>query len=181
MIVIVIPAKGDSTRLPKKNMAIINGLPMIDYAIQQALASDKADAIYVSTDSDEIARYAHVKGIEVIIRPNSLGGETPLLDVLKHALNKIDNINVQTVVCLQVDHPDRNIKVDEAIECFARENVDKLYSTEANGTKNGAQFLVSRHYIETGNARSEFCVIDDCTNIHYPEDLQRAAQNLLKR
>ena len=86
MIVIVIPAKGGSNRLPNKNMAPINGRPMIDYAIDDALASRRAAAVYVSTDSDAIAAFAASRNIPVLRRPETLGGEVPIIDVYRHAL-----------------------------------------------------------------------------------------------
>jgi CMP-N-acetylneuraminic acid synthetase len=85
MIVIVIPAKGASNRLPNKNMTPINGRPMLDYAIEGALASKRAAAVYVSTDSDAIAAHAAACGIKVIRRPESLGGEVPIIEVYRHA------------------------------------------------------------------------------------------------
>lgn len=182
MIVVVIPAKGASNRLPNKNMAPINGRPMIDYAIDDALASKRAGAVYVSTDSDAIAAHAGTRGIPVIRRPESLGGEAPIIEVYRHALaNMDDGGKVAVVVGLQPDHPDRNVSVDDAIEHFERENADVLNSTEADGTKNGAHYVLSRYFVDTGEARRKVTIVDDCTNIHFPDDLKRASERLTDR
>ena len=182
MIVIVIPAKGASNRLPNKNMAPINGRPMIDYAIDDALASRRASAVYVSTDSDVIAAQGAKRGISVLRRPESLGGEVPIIEVYRHALANIpNNKDVQIVVGLQPDHPDRDISVDESIAIFEREAADVLKSTEANGIKNGAHYVLSRHFVDTGKERKSVTIIDDCTNVHFPADLDRASKRLAAR
>jgi CMP-N-acetylneuraminic acid synthetase len=182
MIVIIIPAKGASNRLPNKNMTPINGRPMIDYAIDDALASKRASAVYVSTDSEAIATHATARGLPVIRRPESLGGEVPIIEVYRHAIANMPNgADVSVVVGLQPDHPDRDVSVDESIAIFERENVDVLNSTEADGTKNGAHYVLSRHFVNTGEARRKATIVDNCTNIHFPADLRKASERLSER
>lgn len=182
MIVIVIPAKGHSNRLANKNMTAINGRPMLDYTIDQAGASSRADAVYVSTDSDDIAAHAETRDIAVIRRPVSLGGEVPINEVYRHAVANMPNGgDVSVLVGLQPDHPDRNVSVDEALDRFERADADVLNSVEADGTKNGAHYVLSRHFVDTGEARKTVTIVDDCTNIHFPEDLERAARELAGR
>ena len=159
-------------------MALLNGRPMIDYSIKSASESVCTDLVYVSTDDDYIANYANNKGIEVIRRPVSLGGEIPIIEVYKHAINCINNFDVKILVGLQPDHPDRKIKIDEAIDIFREANADRLMSTEKDGTKNGAHYILSDYFIKTGSSRKDVTIIDDCTNIHYIEDLEKAAKNL---
>jgi CMP-N-acetylneuraminic acid synthetase len=177
MIVIVIPAKSSSSRLANKNMVEINERPMLDYSIDQALASQKADAIYVTTDGEAIAKHAEARGIKTIHRPQELCGDAPIIDVYRHAVHQIDG-DVTVVVGLQPDHPDRDVSIDETLEILARENADRVMSTEADGTKNGAHYVLSRHYIDTEESRKDVTIIDDCTNIHYEEDLARASGRL---
>jgi CMP-N-acetylneuraminic acid synthetase len=181
MIITVIPAKGKSRRLPNKNMALINGRPMLDYAFEFALASKKNTDIIVSTDDDAIAQYAKDNNIKVVRRPVSLGGDVPLIEVYRHALNEIGSEGVTAVVGLQPDHPDRNISLDEAIEAFEEANADVLESDEADGTHNGAHYIMSIAFLETEKADKIVTIIDDCTNVHHQEDLDRAAENLIRR
>lgn len=182
MIVIVIPAKGASNRLPNKNMALLNGRPMIDYSIDDALASRRADMIYVSTDSDAIAIHAEKRGIRVIRRPVSLGGEVPIIEVYRHAIaNLPDGDKVKIVVGLQPDHPDRDVSIDETIALLEQEDADRIVSKESNGTKSGAHYVLTRHFIDTGTTRKDVTVVDDCTNIHFPADVERAAARLAAR
>ena len=121
MFVTIIPAKGGSTRLPNKNMALLNGRPMLDYTIDHALASERAGDIYVTTDSDLIEAHSAGRGIQVIRRPESLGGDTPMVDVLNHAIDEINNPEISVVVFVQPDHPDRTKSVDEAIQTEKKE------------------------------------------------------------
>jgi len=182
MIVIVIPAKGASTRLPNKNMTPIHGRPMLDYAIDDALASRRADAVYVSTDDDAIAAHAEKRSVAVVRRPESLGGDVPIIEVYRHALRNIrDGSSATVVVGLQPDHPDRDLSVDETLAIFEEAQADVLNSTEADGTKNGAHYVLSRHFVDGGEARKTVTVVDDCTNVHFSEDLERAAARLAKR
>jgi len=182
MIVVVIPAKGISNRLPNKNMVTINGRPMMNYAVDQALESCLADAVYVSTDSDVIEKHCSNFAVEVIRRPMSLGGETPLLEVYRHATKLIDKEGtLEILVGLQPDHPDRNVTVDETIEILRREQADRLISQEENGTKNGAHYLLTKHYIDTGVSRKDVVIVDSCTNVHYAMDLESAAKRLAEK
>ena len=179
MIIIIIPAKGASNRLPSKNMTPINGRPMIDYSIDEALSCKRAQAHYVSTDSDEIAAHAVARGIKVVRRPESLGGEVPILEVYRHALANIpEGAQATVVVGLQPDHPDRDLSIDETIAVLEREGADRVMSKEPNGTKSGAHYVLSRHFVDSGNSRKDITLVDDCTNIHYPADLERAARRL---
>jgi CMP-N-acetylneuraminic acid synthetase len=177
MIIIVIPAKESSSRLPNKNMVEINGRPMLDYSIDQALACKSADAIYVSTDGQKIAEHAKSRGIKTILRPQHLCGDTPIIDVYRHAVENMDE-NATIVVGLQPDHPDRDISIDQTLDTLQAEQADRIMSTEADGTKNGAHYVLTRHYIDTEDSRKDVVIIDDCTNIHYAEDLQRASDRL---
>lgn len=179
MIVVVIPAKGQSNRLPNKNMTPINGRPMIDYAIASARQSVQANAVFVSTDSDAIAAHAETRGVPVIRRLQSLGGEVPILEVYRHAVSQMPGGElVATVVGLQPDHPDRDVSVDDALARFFEAGADRLMSTEADGTKNGAHYVLSRHFIDTGSSRKDIVIVDDSTNIHFPADVERATARL---
>ncbi len=184
MITIIIPAKGGSTRLPNKNMIMLNDRPMIDYSIDLALASKKAGDIYVTTDTEAIAEHARSRGLKVVMRPESLGGDVGLLDVYRHALKQIGDNSITTIVGVQPDHPDREKSVDDSITAFqeAGPDCDVLYSTEPDGTKSGSHFVISRSFLESereiASTENKVVFIDDCTNVHYQEDLDKASARL---
>jgi len=85
----IIPARGGSKRIPKKNIKDFFGKPLIAYSIQTAIESRIFDKVVVSTDDDEIANIAREYGAEVpFIRPKELSDDfTGTNQVVDHALN----------------------------------------------------------------------------------------------
>jgi pseudaminic acid cytidylyltransferase len=84
----IIPARGGSSRIPKKNIRNFMGKPIISYSIKTAGESGVFDRIIVSTDSEEIAEIAKNAGAEVpFIRPAELGkSHVNIADVIHHAI-----------------------------------------------------------------------------------------------
>ena len=83
----VIPARGGSKRIPRKNIKIFGGLPMMAWSIRAALQSRCFDRIIVSTDDAEIAQVAQAHGVEVpFVRPSELSDDhTGTIPVIAHA------------------------------------------------------------------------------------------------
>ena len=181
MIIAIIPAKGGSKRLHNKNMQILLGKPMLQYAIDYTKECKKVSRIYLSTDDKSIAEYGFSKGIEVIDRPTSLGGETPLLDVYYHAINMRKINKLETVAGIQPDHPDRNYTLDEALDKYENDALDCLYSKDGKGQKNGAHSIMSAKGILQKKFEKVGYIEDDCTNVHYESDLLLAEQRLISR
>ncbi len=88
MNVAIIPARGGSKRIPRKNIKLFKGKPMMAYSIEAAQKSECFDRILVSTDDAEMARVARSLGAEVpFIRPASLADDhTATVPVIKHTL-----------------------------------------------------------------------------------------------
>ena len=174
----IIPAKGQSSRLPNKNMALINGRPMLEFTIDYARQSKLISRLYVSTEDEAIAIHCRNIGIDVIKRDSSLCGETPIIEVYRDAFRQLNEININVIVGLQPDHPDRVLNIDEVIKKFEDENADQLISKEADGTKNGAHYILSKAVLEGAEPKNISVVIDNCTNVHFEEDLEKASKNL---
>lgn len=100
----VIPARGGSKRIPRKNIKSFHGKPMIAYAIGAALASNAFDCVVVSTDDAEIAEVAKAHGADLpFTRPPELADDqTPTVPVIAHAIRKCDELGwkVQDVCCI---------------------------------------------------------------------------------
>lgn len=100
----VIPARGGSKRIPRKNVRLFGGQPMIAYAIQAARSSGLFGRIVVSTDDDEIAAAARSAGAEVpFTRPAHLADDmTPTVPVVAHAVDacEADGNSYQRVCCI---------------------------------------------------------------------------------
>jgi len=101
MNIAIIPARGGSKRIPRKNIKFFCGKPMIAWAISGAKASGLFDHIVVSTDDDEIATISKDQGAEIpFMRPASLADDlTPTVPVIAHAVKScldsgwvIDNV-----------------------------------------------------------------------------------------
>lgn len=85
----IIPARGGSKGLPRKNILPLGGKPLLSYTVSSALKSSVLDKIVVSTDNQEIARLATLCGADVpFLRPASLATDTAQIwDVIEHALD----------------------------------------------------------------------------------------------
>lgn len=110
IIVAIIPARGGSKRLPGKNIKLLNGQPMIAYAIKAAKNSKFKQRIIVSTDDRKIARLAKKYGAEApFIRPAKLATDKARsIDVLKHAVKFIEtgiNRKIDIIVLIQPTSP----------------------------------------------------------------------------
>lgn len=103
MRVCVIPARGGSKRIPRKNMKSFLGKPMLAYAVDVARQAELFDAIVVSTDDDEIAALAASLGVDVVARPASLADDfTPTVPVIAHAIETLQTSGkaVKTACCI---------------------------------------------------------------------------------
>jgi len=107
--VAIIPARGGSKRIPRKNIKIFHGKPMIAYPISVALESGLFDRIIVSTDDEEIAEVSIRYGAEVpFMRPKELADDfTGTNAVVKHALEWLRNndYRAQYACCIYATAP----------------------------------------------------------------------------
>ncbi|MCO8088295.1 pseudaminic acid cytidylyltransferase [Acinetobacter indicus] len=91
----VIPARGGSKRIPRKNIKMFHGQPMIAWSIQAAIDSGCFDEIWVSTDDEEIAAVAQAYGAKVpFLRPAHLSDDfATTADVMSHAVEEFGKLN----------------------------------------------------------------------------------------
>ena len=134
-ILIVIPARGGSKRIPRKNVRMMNGKPLILYSIDNALrVSDKYDAdICVSTDDEELGGIAESRSIEIIWRDQSLAADNITLDpVIYDAVKKMENRrkeNYDIVITMQATSPTlRAQTLINALEAFIDSDYDTMIS-----------------------------------------------------
>lgn len=122
-VLAIIPARGGSKGVPRKNIKNIAGKPLLAYAIDCALNSKKITHFAVSTDDQEIAMIAHQYKAPVIMRPTPLANdEAPMLPVLMHALDyseKEKQLKFDLIVLLQPTSPIRTGQdVDNVVKMF---------------------------------------------------------------
>jgi N-acylneuraminate cytidylyltransferase len=103
--VAIIPARGGSKRIPRKNLKPFDGVPMIVRSIRTALDSALFDQVVVSTDDEEIAEVARAHGAHVpFMRPASLADDfTGTAAVMVHALNELPA--VEFACCIYATAP----------------------------------------------------------------------------
>ena len=105
----IIPARGGSKRIPRKNIKPFCGKPMIAWSIEAALESGCFDRVIVSTDDDEIAEVARQHGAEVpFMRPLELSDDhTGTIPVIRHAIETINSQGraVEQACCLYATAP----------------------------------------------------------------------------
>jgi CMP-N-acetylneuraminic acid synthetase len=120
-ILAIIPARGGSKGLPKKNIRLMCGKPLISWTIEQANASRYLDTIFVSTDSEEIATIARQYGAVIpFMRPAELArDDSPTADAVVHAIHRFSQEGRQFdyIVLLEPTSPLRKpADIDNAIE-----------------------------------------------------------------
>ena len=107
MRVAIIPARGGSKRIPRKNIKTFHGRPIIAWSIEVANNSKLFDRVIVSTDDEEIAKIARQFGAETpFIRPNELADDfTGSSDVIRHAIKFLNLENSSAVCCIYATAP----------------------------------------------------------------------------
>ncbi|WP_104721843.1 pseudaminic acid cytidylyltransferase [Helicobacter mesocricetorum] len=104
-VVCIIPARGGSKRIFKKNLKEFLGKPIIAYSIQNAKESGIFSEIYVSSDSEEILAFARSKGVVALKRPESLSGDyVGTREVIVHCIEEL-GLDEVWVCCLYATAP----------------------------------------------------------------------------
>ena len=124
----IIPARGGSKRLPRKNVLDLCGKPLISWTIEAALNSKYLDEVVVTSDDSEILGIANNMKVRSIERPPHLASDTAsTFDAVKHTIDNVDSY--EYIVLLQPTSPLRNAThIDKAIELLARKGADAVIS-----------------------------------------------------
>lgn len=126
-VLAVIPARGGSKGVPRKNIRLVCGKPLIAYTIETALAARSSlYRVIVSTEDERIATIARECGAEVpFLRPAELAGDrVPMLPVLQHATHFVeeqDRVTLDWVLLLQPTDPLREVQDIDATLALARQ------------------------------------------------------------
>lgn len=129
----IIPARGGSKGVPRKNIKLLKGKPLISYSIEYAKQFTNSENICVSTDDPEIISIVEKEGVKVpFVRPQHLSTDTATsYDVIKHALSfyKKNGIDYDRVVLLQPTSPFRKKEhLEEAFIIYNNEQPDAVVS-----------------------------------------------------
>lgn len=128
----VIPARGGSKGVPRKNIRLVAGRPLIAYTLDAARGSRLLTRHIVSTDDEEIATVAQREGASVLMRPPELAEDgTPMVPVVKHALMSMKPTEggYDFVVVLQPTTPLRTAEdIDTALRILCETGADSVIS-----------------------------------------------------
>jgi N-acylneuraminate cytidylyltransferase len=138
-VLAIIPARGGSLGIPRKNVKPLCGKPLIAWTIEPALATSSIERVVVSTDDAEIAQVSNRFGAEVVMRPDKISGplassEEALLHVLE-TLRKRDGYEPQVVAFLQCTSP-----------LTLPEDIDGTVRLVTDGSYDSAVTMIPFHY-----------------------------------
>jgi len=122
-VVAIIPARGGSKGVLRKNIKVLAGKPLIAHSIEQAIKSELINEVYVSTEDKEISEISKKYGANTIYRPPELAKDlAKTMDVLKHACYII---NADYIVLLEATSPMRKIStINQAIRLFINKSAE---------------------------------------------------------
>ena len=164
----VIPARGGSKRIPKKNIKLFCGKPMIEWSIEKAIESECFDKVIISTDSNEIATISEKCGAEVpFLRPKNLSDDqTPTIPVIAHAINFI-NKNFELVdyaCCIYATAPLLEIE-------YLKEGLNMITKLNANYSFSATNFSFPiQRAIKINN--------ENKSSMFFPEEFKTRSQDL---
>lgn len=147
----IIPARGGSKRLPRKNVLELAGKPLICWTIEAAKSSKYVDKVVVTSDDNEILSISANQFVEIIRRPDYLASDTATtFDVIKHAILNIRG-SYDFIILLQPTSPLRTaLQIDESIELLMEKEASAVISV----CKDGHSPLWSNTLPDDGNMGS---------------------------
>jgi CMP-N-acetylneuraminic acid synthetase len=169
-MIVLIPARGQSKRIPRKNIKMLGGKPLIQWTIDAARQLPVKDVV-VSTEDEEIAQVASALGATVLMRPVELASDTATdHDVVRHFL---ENYDCECIVYLRPTTPFRDAKIvtkiarierhdfrctsvrsvqameESAFKCFTRQTNDGLLDAIRNPKGHDCTNLPNQMCIQT--------------------------------
>jgi pseudaminic acid cytidylyltransferase len=165
----IIPARGGSKRIPRKNIRDFQGRPMISYAISAAISSGVFDSVIVSTDDDEIARISAKYGATVpFMRESRLSDDvTGTLPVIQNVVSKLlaSGINYDLVTCIYPTVP--LLRASDLVKAF-----DQFQSSGCGA------FLIASHRFEYPVQRGFYYQESTGLVMLFPDEYNTRSQDL---
>jgi CMP-N,N'-diacetyllegionaminic acid synthase len=131
-VVAIIPARGGSKGIPRKNLINICGKPLLAWSITQALNATEIDSVWVTSEDEEILEVAEFYGARPINRPQDISGDTASSEsAWQHAIGVIEGcgVTIDLVVAMQATSPIREpLDLDKGVRLLRDQNYDSLLS-----------------------------------------------------
>lgn len=140
----IVTARGGSKGIPRKNVALLLGKPLLAYTAEAALASNRISRTVLSTDDPEIARVGRQLGLEVpFLRPAELAkDDTPTIPVLQDVVRRLEDAGdcYDAILTLQPTNPLRRVEdINGAVELLERTGADSVISFSDVGERHPAR------------------------------------------
>jgi len=171
----IIPARGNSKGLPKKNILKLMKKPLIEYTINAAKNSKLISRIITSTDNREISKIALSLGSECpFLRPKNLSkSNSSTLDVIKHTLNYLEtkeSYKPDIVLILQPTSPLRNTKtIDDSIKLLKKSHATSIVAVSKIKTHPYGSFSYNGKYLHSFYENSsKYFQRQQYPNLYYP-------------
>jgi CMP-N-acetylneuraminic acid synthetase len=192
-IAVVIPARGGSKRLKNKNIYQVLGKPMINWVIDECMKSKYIKDIYVSTESNQIAKVIKNKKVKLIQRPESLSKDhVEKMDAISHAVKEIiknsDFKNPEIVISLQANSPTLTIKdLDNALEFFysklyVHQPICEVISVGEDNLQNACFRIMTRKTVFQKTLSTHVGIfMTNCHDVHNIDDVRIVESQLKER
>lgn len=166
--VAIIPARGGSKRIPRKNIKLFHGKPLIAYSIEVALKSNLFKKVIVTTDDEEIAAIAKLYGAEIpFIRPKELSDDfTGTSDVVKHAVEYFENSGERFEYICTIYATAPLLQMNYLIQGFEKLNQSNAINAFSSTSM---PFPIQRTFTIDENGRSR---------MFWPENFNKRSQDL---
>ena len=159
-ILAVIPARGGSKGLPRKNILELNGKPLIAWTIESSLKSKYITDTYISSDDNEILEVSKKYGAKVLKRPDNLATDISNSEVVvNHAIEELKKQNkiYDFIILLQPTSPLRDKKdIDEAFEILFEKNATALISVKEEDNKILKAFIDNKDGFVDGISNNKY-------------------------
>ncbi|MCZ7684801.1 MAG: acylneuraminate cytidylyltransferase family protein [Sandaracinaceae bacterium] len=186
--VAVIPARGGSKRLPRKNIAALAGKPMVAWVIEAALGARHLGQgrVFVSTEDPEIAAIARTCGAGVVQRPVELCGDQVWTEpVIRHAVENIESERgpQDIVVWLNASIPEiRASDIDAAVDRLRSGRFREVFAVDSEWRATSAVRVLVRDALEQRSLSVNVSVLPlDYIDVHFSSDLEIVERRLRER
>jgi pseudaminic acid cytidylyltransferase len=164
----IIPARGGSKRIPRKNIKDFFGVPILTHTIAQLRETDVFDRIIVSTEDAEIARIASEANAEVMLRSSNLAGDyTTTVEVMSAVVRQIDQevtLQDKIICCIYPVNPGINKKyLEKGFQMLRHKSLDYVFTAKK---------------FEASPSRSLVLDINGRSKMVFPENLDTRSQDL---
>lgn len=183
-VIAIIPARGGSKRLPRKNIYPFLGKPLIQWSIEACQKSKYISGVYISTEDAEIKEISKNLGAEIIDRPTYLAEDHVWpQEVLKHAVGFLEEKRVEFDLIARVyaSPQIRAEKIDEAIEKLIKHNLWEVFSVNQEGLEDATIHILRKKCVfQEALSVYKGVVFTDYDDIHTKEDIEKIKKKTRK-